>query len=141
MTAPAHPAFPVLVTAFGGEVHGLEPASGRTLWSHQGKGRGDQHPVRAVVVGAVVYAGPIDGELHMLDYTTGRLLGRSKVPHSTGGTVMSVDGQIYFAGNAIIDCFGLDGQLRWSARFDADNNARGVSLAIPGYAVQGDLRS
>ena len=53
---------------------------------------------------------------------------------------MTLDGQIYFAGNGVVDCFGLDGQLRWSARFDADNNARAVSLGVPGYSVQGDLR-
>ncbi len=135
------PTFPVLVTAFGGEVHGIDPSTGRTLWSHQAKGRGEQHPVRAVVVDNMVYAGPLDGELHMLEYATGRLVNRTKIPHSTGGTVMQVDGQIYFAGNAIVDCFGLDGQLRWSARYDENNNARGMSLAVPGHAVQGDLRS
>ncbi len=111
------------------------------MWTHRAKDRGDPYPVRAVVIDNIVYAGPLDHELHMLEYTTGRLINRTKIPHSTGGTVMSVDGQIYFAGNAIVDCFGLDGQLRWSARFDADNNARGVSLAVPGHAVQGDLRS
>ena len=141
MTYRTPPSFPVLVTAFGGEVHGIDPASGRTLWSHQGKKRGDAHAARVVVLGGTVYAGPIDGELHLLEYTTGRLLRSTKIPHSTGGTVMTVDGQIYFAGNAMIDCFALDGELLWSARFDADNNARGVSLAVPGYSVQGDLRS
>jgi outer membrane protein assembly factor BamB len=96
--------------------------------------------MRVVVIGATVYAGPIDRELHLLDYMTGRLLVRSKIPHATGGTVMTVDGQIYFAGNGAIDCFGLDGQLRWSTRFDENNNTRSLSLAVPGLAVQGDLR-
>lgn len=140
MTQRKPPSFPVLVIALGGEVFGLDPASGQTLWAHRGKDRGDSHPVRVVVLGTTVYAGPIDGELHLLEYTTGRLIARSKIPHSTGGTVMTVDGQIYFAGNAMVDCFGLDGQLLWSARFDADNDARAVSLGVPGHAVQGDLR-
>ena len=134
------PSFPVLVAALGGEVFGIDPGSGRTLWSHRGKDTGEAYPVRVVVIGAVVYAGPIDRELHMLDYTTGRLLGSSKIPHATGGTVMTVDGQIFFAGNGVVDCFGLDGQLRWSARFDADNSARSLSLGVPGYSVQGDMR-
>ena len=134
------PTFPVLVVAFGGEVVGLDPASGRTLWSHRGKYKGDAHPTRAGVGDGTVYAGPIDDELHLLDYATGKLLFCSKIPHVTGGTVMTVDRQIYFAGNAVVDCFGLDGRLLWSARFDKDNNARGVSLAVPGQAEQGDLR-
>ncbi len=134
------PSFPVIVAALGGEVFGVDPASGRTLWTHQGKDRGEAYPMRVVVLGSVVYAGPIDRELHMLDYTTGKLLGISKIPHATGGTVMHVDGQIYFAGNGAVDCFGLDGVLRWSTRFDENNNTRSLSLAVPGYSVQGDLR-
>ena len=134
------PSFPILVAALGGEVYGIDPASGRTLWAHRGKDTGNAYPVRALVIGEIVYAGPIDRELHMLEYTTGKLVGKCKIPHATGGTVWTVDGQIYFAGNGIVDCFGLDGQLRWSARFDEDNSARAVSLAVPGYAIQGDLR-
>ena len=141
MAYRAPPGFPVLVVALGGEVFGIDPGSGRKLWSHAGKDTGDPHPVRVVVLGGTVYAGPIDRELHLLEYATGRLLARTKIPHATGGTVMMVDNQIYFAGNGAVDCFGLDGGLLWSSTFYEDNNARAVSLAVPGYSVQGDLRS
>ena len=134
------PSFPVIVIALGGRVFGQEPSSGRRLWLHEAKETGAGSPVRVLVIGSTVYAAPLDHELRLLDYATGRLLARTKIPHATGGTMMAVDGHIYLAGNGAIDCFGLDGQLLWSDDFDG-NNARAVSLAVPGYAVQGDLRS
>lgn len=132
------PAVPILVVAFGGRVFGVEPGTGRHLWEHESGSTGEHHPVRVVVLGERVYA-LVDSELHVLDYATGHLLSRTKVPHATGATFVHLEGRLYAAGNGAVACFGLDGSLLWADEFPGKGHGV-VALAVPGYAVQGDLR-
>lgn len=132
------PSVPILIVAFGGRVFGVDPGSGRRFWEYEFESTGQGIPVRILVLGERVYA-VASMELHVLEYATGRLLSKTKVPHATGSTFVHMDGRLYTAGNGAVACFGLDGGLLWADEFVGKGHGA-VALAVPGYAVQGDLR-
>lgn len=127
---------PILVVAFGNQVFGLDPSSGRRAWTYEAGPKGKENPVRLVVYGARIYA-VASCVLHVLEYPTGKLVTTTKVP-TTHGTFTLLDGRLYAAGHGEVACFDLEGRLLWHDAFSGHGEGA-VALGVPGYFAQGDL--
>lgn len=125
-----------MVVAFGGRVFGVDPTTGRRIWTHVGE-TGQGVRMRVIVQGRRVFV--MNGlTLEILDYASGALVTRRSVPHAVGATFMLVEGRLYVGGNGAVACFDLDGNPVWQDGFEGMGHGH-VSFAVPGYSVQADL--
>lgn len=136
----APPPPPLLVTAFGGRIFGLEPTTGRRAWTYETSRTGSGNPVRVCVEADRVYA-LAGGWLHVLEDLTGRLHGKVEVPVGIGprGTLMVLEGRIYCGGGGAVACFDVGGVLLWSDDFPG-MGVDEVAFAVPGHSIQADQR-
>jgi outer membrane protein assembly factor BamB len=132
----SQPTLPVLVTTFGGRIFGLDPATGRRLWVYETSSTASGNRLRLAVLGDRVYA-IVLGDLHILEYLTGRHLRSVPVPNNAFGTLMILEGRVYSGGNGAVACFALDGTLLWTDDFKG-MGVDVVSFAVPGYSVEAD---
>jgi outer membrane protein assembly factor BamB len=135
--APATPANPVLVIGNGGNVVGLDPATGQTRWEVNTKGAG---AVELAIEGGVVIAAN-DVNVSFIDYATGYV--HAIVPLSgdkLGRPTMVVsNGQLFIGRPGEICCMTLRGQPVWKKEL-LGRGLRSISLGFPGNIRQADDR-
>jgi outer membrane protein assembly factor BamB len=127
----------VLVVAFFKNVTGLDPATGRVVWTHRFDGMIGATIEMQIVAGRV-YAS--DGyAVHCLEQATGQLIG--KVPLSGGikgrPTMVIQDEHLYVATAGEVTCMTMGGDVLWQQGFE--RSARpDMALGFEGNVRQAD---
>jgi len=127
---------PVLVSAFGGRVFGLEPATGQVLWERE---VAVGTTLSLVVEPTVVYVAG-GGTLAAIGYPDGAL--RWSAPLTVGGRAALVHeaGRLYVGASGEVECFTVDGKRLWHNEFKGKGLAT-VALGFPDNVAQADLNT
>jgi outer membrane protein assembly factor BamB len=124
---------PVLVTAFNGQVFGLDPNTGKILWDENVGG----NTVRVAVTEDRVYAATYDG-LTALEYPSGKKLWQAKTTMSA--TLLVVGNRIYLGGDGKMECVSTDGQPLFKNGFTGKGMG-GIAFGVPGAVAQSDVNT
>jgi outer membrane protein assembly factor BamB len=139
MSAYRAAATPILVAALNGTVHGIDAATGETVWSNPLDGAGFG-VVEIAIERDVVLACPTSSFVFCLDYATGELRWRASTSGLHGRATLLIDGdRVIVAKGGGLDCFHLgSGERSW----DVKNLGTGsVALGVPGRVRQADAGS
>lgn len=133
----ASPDRSVLVTAFLGQVIGLDRATGELRWETKVIGGGDIE--LAIGDGVVIAVGRT--HLAFLDYLTGAVYATVPIAGGGGGRPsMVVDGGFIYVGIlGEISCYTLQGRFVWLQPLKG-RGADHVALGLPGNVRQVDTR-
>lgn len=127
---------PILVVAFGGNVMGLEPASGKRVWHVQPKLGLGQSLARLLVTDDEVLLGA-GFDLLSLDYLTGAQRWRTRLEHPATTLLVTSD-SIFAGGVGAVTALTRKGERRWHEAFKGLGTAV-VSLGVPGRSLSTDL--
>lgn len=120
-----------VVVAFRGKVFGLEPKTGKRLWSWAAE---DTLQVRLAVDEGRVYA-LVVATLTALDLATGAVLWT--VEAGASDTLLATGGVILVGGMGAAQAFSRDGKKLWEDGFPGQGTGA-VALAFNGVVAQAD---
>jgi outer membrane protein assembly factor BamB len=122
----------VVVTAFGGHIFGLDPATGGVLWEHDIGG----HSPRVIVTDTHVFAHGY--KLHCMSYPSGDVVWEKDSFGPTGCTLIFSEGRLFSGSNGEVTCFSAEnGELLWQNKFPGKGHAE-VALGTPFNVMQVD---
>lgn len=130
----------ILVVGIGGNVLGLDRATGEERWRVEVDPRfdGGTGTIELVVHRGRVIATGSTKDIVFIDYLTGEELARIQTSGGKGRASMLVDGDVLIVGKeGRIDCYTLDGDYRW------ENGLKGLgygelALGFPDNVRQAD---
>ncbi len=124
---------PLLVISFGGYVFAVERRTGTLVWrwAHE-----ESSSARLLLPPGRVLLG-YTHELVCLDYATGELSWRTKVPVATG-TIVADGDEVFFGSAGEVGCVDVNtGTLLWHQPFRGMGQGA-VALGVPGNVAQID---
>jgi outer membrane protein assembly factor BamB len=125
---------PVIVAALGGQVLGIDAATGEVRWEQEIEDT--QGACALLVTNSTIYACSASA-LVCLDYPSGAR--RWTASTSRGRGTLLLEGGRLFVGTSRgeVECFSLDGRRLWHNRLP--NRGLGViALGVPGNVMQAD---
>jgi len=125
-----------LVVGLGGNVVGLDRATGAVRWKNVLSGGGLEEVFIALRYGVLAVSAGGKG-VYRLDYATGATLWRSETTAPGRATILVELDLIIVAKGGYLDTFGHDGLPRWSQPLEGMGIGR-VALALPGNIAQAD---
>src|SRR5688572_26763761 len=120
----------ILVVALGGEVLGIDSATGDLLWRNRLPGGGDEEVFVASRYGVLVVSSD-SSALYRLDYATGATMWQVHTSASGRATIVIEPELIVVAKGGEVDAFDHDGGRRWSNKLAGMGYGR-IALAFPG---------
>lgn len=140
MMNPQTQATPLAVVAFGGRAIGIDAQSGQRVWEHDTGIREEGNRVFVCENRVFLQSGK---HLLCLDYGTGRRLWTSEVPPVftfVNSTMTAFAGLVLLGSRGEVACYRAnDGARLWHDEFKG-YGLSAVSIAVPGLAVQSDIR-
>jgi outer membrane protein assembly factor BamB len=132
-----------LVVVTGGELKAIDVRNGQVAWRvvvDEGGGPLDPAPLLDLaILGNRVYVAPRGHKvLHCFDYATGAHVWAAQTTSTFRAQVVADGPQIYVARGGDVDCFGMDGVLRWTAPVTTMRSPQ-VAFGFAGNIRQVDL--
>ncbi len=125
-----HMSEPVLVVAFGGQVVGLDPVTGKIAWEYDLGG----HTPRLLVTETQIFAA--GHQLCCLAYPTGELIWKAEHYISRYATFVKSGDQLFTAVAGEVECYSaLDGKPLWTNKFPGKGSDI-VALGTPSNVMQ-----
>lgn len=123
-----------LLVGLNGHLFALDPATGQTRWKVVLASTG---LVTFVLTDELVIATTTNDHLVGIDRPTGTERFRSRTSGSGKATMLLSGDQLFVAKAGVLECFRLDGTLRWKESFPGMGN-RSVSLGLGDQVVLAD---
>jgi outer membrane protein assembly factor BamB len=121
---------PILVVAFGGNLLGVDPATGKVVWERDV----GAHTPRVIVTDAYVFVAGL--RLACFAYPTGEPVWENRAYTDRAASVILSDERLFCGSNGEVACYSArDGQLLWKNKFPGKGSAE-VALATPTAAMQ-----
>jgi outer membrane protein assembly factor BamB len=126
----------ILIVGIGGQVVGIDAATGQTRWEDGLKG-GGYGEVALAATERHVFASAAGSMLFCFNYSTGELLWRADTTSSGRATIVVQGERVFVAKGGEVNCFTLDGRRQWSQKLPGKGFGS-IAMGFPGNLVQAD---
>ena len=127
----------ILVVAFGGNVVGMDAATGYVVWKAPVDNLGASPPRIHVLSERVIVV--VREQAYCLTYATGQTLWRTQLP-LVADNLLEVGDRLFVGGSGEVACLDATGRVLWHERFKGFGMGK-VALGVPGLVSQGDADS